>query len=107
MHRRRMSLAETFARIDAIEPADVKRVAEKVIWDQEVAFAAVGANLKYIGDLNSLRRGTYWNRHPPSLRARPRAPRRDRGSCCATSRAHGDVHISTPVPHGGPRLGRY
>jgi len=60
---RRMSLAETFARIDAIEAADVKRVAEKVIWDQEVAFAAVGANLKYIGDLNSLRRGTFWNRY--------------------------------------------
>jgi len=60
---RRMSLAETFARIDDITPADVKRVAEKLIWDQEVAFAAVGANLKYIGDLNALRRGTYWNRY--------------------------------------------
>tara|TARA_B110001452_G_scaffold264503_1_gene267610 strand:+ start:1560 stop:2576 length:1017 start_codon:yes stop_codon:yes gene_type:complete len=59
---RRMSLAETFARIDAIEPADVQRVAEAIIWDQEVAFAAVGPGLKYVGDMNYLRRGTFWNR---------------------------------------------
>ena len=59
---RRMSLAETFARIEGIDAADVQRVAEKVIWDQEVAFAAIGPNLKYVGDLNALRRGTYWNR---------------------------------------------
>ena len=59
---RRMPLAETFARIDAIEAADVTRVAEKVIWDQEVAFAAVGSGLKYVPDINGLRRGTYWNR---------------------------------------------
>lgn len=59
---RRMTLAETFARIDAIEVTDVQRVAEKVIWDQEVAFAAIGPNLKYIGDMNALRRGTFWNR---------------------------------------------
>ena len=30
--------------------------------DQELALAAVGPNLKYVGDLNYLRRGTYWNR---------------------------------------------
>ena len=59
---RRMSLAETFARIDAIEPADVQRVAEAIIWDQEIAFAAVGPGLKYVGDMNYLRRGTFWNR---------------------------------------------
>jgi len=59
---RRMSLAETFARIDDIEGADLTRVAEKIIWDQEVALAAVGPNLKYVMDLNGLRRGTYWNR---------------------------------------------
>jgi len=60
---RRMSLAETFARIDEIETSDVKRVADKVIWDQEVAFAGVGKNLKYVMDMNGLRRGTYWNRY--------------------------------------------
>ena len=59
---RRMSMAETFARIDGIEAADAQRVAEKVIWDQEIAMAAIGPNLKYVGDLNYLRRGTYWNR---------------------------------------------
>jgi len=59
---RRMTLAETFARIDGIEAADVQRVAEKVIWDQEVSLAAIGPNLKYVPDLNALRRGTYWNR---------------------------------------------
>ena len=59
---RRMSLAETFARIDAIEADDVTRVAEQVIWDQELAFAGMGPNLKYVFDVNGLRRGTYWNR---------------------------------------------
>ncbi|EOD37758.1 hypothetical protein EMIHUDRAFT_446942 [Emiliania huxleyi CCMP1516] len=59
---RRMNLAETLARVDDITAADVKRVADKVCWDQEVSFAAIGSNLKYIGDINSLRRGTYWNR---------------------------------------------
>ena len=54
--------AETLARVDDITAADVKRVADKVCWDQEVSFAAIGSNLKYIGDINSLRRGTYWNR---------------------------------------------
>jgi len=58
---RRMSLAETFARIDGIEAADIKRVTEKVIWDQEIAFAGMGNNLKYVGDMSHLRRGTYWN----------------------------------------------
>lgn len=59
---RRISLAETFARIDEIEPADVQRVTEKVIWDQEIAFAGMGPNLKYVFDINGLRRGTFWNR---------------------------------------------
>lgn len=45
------------ARVDAIDHADLKRVAEKVIWDQEVAFAAVGSGLKYVPDINALRRG--------------------------------------------------
>lgn len=62
VYGRRMSLAETFARIDGIEADDVTRVAEKIIWDQEVAFAAMGPNLKYAYDINGLRRGTYWNR---------------------------------------------
>ena len=62
VYGRRISLAETFARIDAIEADDVQRVAEKVIWDQEVAFAGMGPNLKYVYDINGLRRGTFWNR---------------------------------------------
>ena len=59
---RRMTVSETLKRIDDITNEDVMRVADKVIWDQEVAFAAMGPNLKYIPDLNGLRRGTYWNR---------------------------------------------
>ena len=59
---RRISLAETFARIDEIEPADEQRVTEKVIWDQEIAFAGMGPNLTYVFDINGLRRGTFWNR---------------------------------------------
>ena len=62
VYGRRMPLAETFARIDMIEADDVTRVADKVIWDQEVSFAAMGPNLKYAFDINGLRRGTYWNR---------------------------------------------
>jgi processing peptidase subunit beta len=62
VYGRRMSLAETFARVDAIESADVTRVAEKIIWDQEVSFAAIGPNLKYAYDINGLRRGTFWHR---------------------------------------------
>ena len=58
---RRISLAETFARIDDISGSDVKRVADKIIWDQEIALAAMGPNLKYLGDMNYMRRGTYWN----------------------------------------------
>ena len=57
-----VSLPETFARIDDISEADIGRVAEKVIWDQEIAIAAIGPNLKYLGDLNYFRRGTYWQR---------------------------------------------
>ena len=30
---------------------------------KEVAFAGVGKNLKYVMDMNGLRRGTYWNRY--------------------------------------------
>ena len=59
---RRMHLAEMFARIEMISTEDLQRVAERVIWDQEVAFAGVGKNLKYVGDINALRRGTFWNR---------------------------------------------
>ena len=55
-----MSLAETFARIDAIDASDVERVADAIIWDQEVAFA-VGSGLKNVYD-DRLRRGTFWNR---------------------------------------------
>ena len=59
---RRMSLAETFARIDAIDASDVERVADAIIWDQEVAFAAVGSGLKNVYDMTAMRRGTFWNR---------------------------------------------
>jgi processing peptidase subunit beta len=57
-----MSLAETFARIDAIDASDVERVADAIIWDQEVAFAAVGSGLKNVYDMTAMRRGTFWNR---------------------------------------------
>ena len=59
---RRIGLAETFARIDAIDASDVERVADAIIWDQEVAFAAVGSGLKNVYDMTAMRRGTFWNR---------------------------------------------
>ena len=56
------SRARWLARAAPMSQDDVTRVAEQTIWDQEVAFAGMGPNLKYIFDINGLRRGTWWNR---------------------------------------------
>merc|ERR1712046_103230 len=47
-------VAELMARVDAITAGDIQRVAERLIWDQEVAVVAVGAKLKELPDLNQL-----------------------------------------------------
>lgn len=58
---RRMTPAEVFARIDAVDAASVKAAATRFIDDQDVALAAIG-NLHGLPDYNWLRRRTYWLR---------------------------------------------
>jgi len=57
---RRIPLNEAFQRIDDVTPEDLMRVANRVIWDQEIAVAALG-QVKYLPDYNKLRGRTYWN----------------------------------------------
>lgn len=59
---RRMSPAELFARIDAVSAKDVREVAMKYFYDQEVACSAIGPVLT-LPDLNKLRRSTYLLRY--------------------------------------------
>mmetsp|Transcript_18529 Transcript_18529/g.62086 ORF Transcript_18529/g.62086 Transcript_18529/m.62086 type:complete len:461 (+) Transcript_18529:117-1499(+) len=57
---RRIPLAEAFQRIDEVTPDDLMRVANRVMWDQEIAVAALG-QVKYLPDYNKLRGRTWWN----------------------------------------------
>lgn len=59
---RRIPYAELFARIDAVDASTVKRVANRFIYDQDVAIAAQGP-IKTLPDYNWFRRRTYWNRY--------------------------------------------
>ena len=59
---RRMSPAETFARIDALSTADVKATANKFINDEDHALAAVGPIFE-LPDYNWIRRRSYWHRY--------------------------------------------
>jgi processing peptidase subunit beta len=59
---RRMSSAETFARIDAITTADIKKTANKVVNDEDHALAAIGPIFE-LPDYNWIRRRSYWHRY--------------------------------------------
>lgn len=59
---RRMTLAETFTRIDAVSASDVKATAAKFINDQEHALAAVGG-IHGVPDYNWIRSHSYWLRY--------------------------------------------
>ncbi|XP_074275822.1 putative mitochondrial-processing peptidase subunit beta, mitochondrial [Silene latifolia] len=59
---RRIPYAELFARIDAVDASAVKRVANRFIYDRDVAIAAMGP-VKNLPDYNWFRRRTYWNRY--------------------------------------------
>jgi len=59
---RRISKAEMFARIDAVDAETVKSVAEKFIYDQDVAIAALG-DTQALPDYTWFRRRTYWLRY--------------------------------------------
>ena len=59
---RRMTTAETFARIDAITVADIKTTANKFINDEDHALAAVGP-IYELPDYSFIRRRSYWHRY--------------------------------------------
>ncbi|XP_068656814.1 probable mitochondrial-processing peptidase subunit beta, mitochondrial [Aristolochia californica] len=59
---RRIPFAELFARIDAVDASTVKRVANRFIFDQDIAIAAMGP-IQSLPDYNWFRRRTYWNRY--------------------------------------------
>ncbi|KAG9439817.1 hypothetical protein H6P81_019982 [Aristolochia fimbriata] len=59
---RRIPFAELFARIDAVDASTVKRVANRFIFDQDIAIAAMGP-IQNLPDYNWFRRRTYWNRY--------------------------------------------
>uniref|UniRef100_K4A8P9 Peptidase M16 N-terminal domain-containing protein n=1 Tax=Setaria italica TaxID=4555 RepID=K4A8P9_SETIT len=59
---RRIPAPELFARIDAVDASTVKRVANRFIFDQDVAIAAMGP-IKGLPDYNWFRRRTYLLRY--------------------------------------------
>jgi len=59
---RRMSPAETFARIDALSTEDVKATANKFINDEDHALSAIGPIFE-LPDYNWIRRRSYWHRY--------------------------------------------
>ncbi|KAK7389339.1 hypothetical protein VNO78_24250 [Psophocarpus tetragonolobus] len=59
---RRISFAELFARIDAVDANTIKRVANRFIYDKDIAIAAMGP-IQRLPDYNWFRRRTYWNRY--------------------------------------------
>ncbi|OVA07913.1 Peptidase M16 [Macleaya cordata] len=59
---RRIPFTELFARIDAVDASTVKRVANRFIFDRDVAIAAMGP-IQSLPDYNWFRRRTYWLRY--------------------------------------------
>jgi processing peptidase subunit beta len=59
---RRMTPAEIFARIDAVDAAAVRATADEVINDKEHALAATGP-IHELPDYNFIRRRSYWVRY--------------------------------------------
>ncbi|KAK4270165.1 hypothetical protein QN277_023244 [Acacia crassicarpa] len=59
---RRIPFAELVARIDAVDASTIKRVANRFIYDKDIAIAAMGP-IQGLPDYNWFRRRTYWNRY--------------------------------------------
>ncbi|MCL7036586.1 hypothetical protein MKW94_018484 [Papaver nudicaule] len=59
---RRMPFTELVARIDAVDASTVKRVANRFIFDKDLAIAAMGP-IQKLPDYNWFRRRTYLNRY--------------------------------------------
>eukprot|EP00210_Caulerpa_lentillifera_P001651 g1587.t1 len=62
VYGRRISRAELFTRIDAVDVSVIKRVAERFLYDQDVAITAIG-DTQLLPDYNWFRRKTYWLRY--------------------------------------------
>jgi len=62
VYGRRIPKAEMFARIDAVDADTVRAVADRFIYDQDIAIAAVG-DTQFLPDYNWFRRRTYWIRY--------------------------------------------
>eukprot|EP00245_Coleochaete_scutata_P007165 TRINITY_DN22272_c0_g1_i1.p1 TRINITY_DN22272_c0_g1~~TRINITY_DN22272_c0_g1_i1.p1 ORF type:complete len:499 (+),score=83.22 TRINITY_DN22272_c0_g1_i1:100-1596(+) len=62
IYGRRMPIAELIARIDAVTPDTIKRVADRFIYDKDLAIAAMGPT-QFLPDYNWLRRRTFWLRY--------------------------------------------
>lgn len=62
VYGRRIPRAELFARIDAVTADTVRAVADRFIFDKDVAIAAVG-DTQLLQDYNWFRRRTYWLRY--------------------------------------------
>ncbi|KAL4377023.1 hypothetical protein GQ457_02G018950 [Hibiscus cannabinus] len=59
---RRIPFAELFARIDAVDANTIKRVANRFLYDRDLAISAIGP-IQDLPDYNWFRRRTYWNRY--------------------------------------------
>ncbi|XP_010525113.1 PREDICTED: probable mitochondrial-processing peptidase subunit beta, mitochondrial [Tarenaya hassleriana] len=59
---RRIPTPELFARIDAVDASTVKRVANRFIYDRDIAISGIGP-IQGLPDYNWFRRRTYWNRY--------------------------------------------
>ncbi|KAK9675996.1 hypothetical protein RND81_11G046700 [Saponaria officinalis] len=59
---RKIPFAELYARIDAVDADTIKRVANRFIFDKDVAIAAMGS-IRSLPDYNWFRRRTYWLRY--------------------------------------------
>ncbi|XP_051117540.1 probable mitochondrial-processing peptidase subunit beta, mitochondrial isoform X1 [Andrographis paniculata] len=59
---RRIPYAELFSRIDAVDTSTIKRVANRFIFDRDVAISAIGP-IQGLPDYNWFRRRTYWLRY--------------------------------------------
>mmetsp|Transcript_18523 Transcript_18523/g.52020 ORF Transcript_18523/g.52020 Transcript_18523/m.52020 type:complete len:496 (-) Transcript_18523:415-1902(-) len=62
VYGRRIPKAELFARIDAVDAATIRQVADRFIYDQDMAVASVG-DVQFMPDYNWFRRRSYWLRY--------------------------------------------
>ncbi len=62
MYGRRVPKAELFARIDAVDANTVRAVADRFIYDKDMAVASAG-DVQFMPDYNWWRRRSYWLRY--------------------------------------------